>query len=319
MIEQGRLYWQALRPFSFPASVFPSLTGTLAAMVFHQREAGFSFSIVHAVMALIGSVAIHATSNVLNDYFDWRSGLDRPENSGRMNPLVQGIVSPTQIKLLAAVVGTVAVAIGAYFIAQCGMPIVWIVAVGAISAWAYTAPPLALKYRGIGELQVMISFGVLMTLGSYTVQAWQVMTHHAELAVVMLSLPQTLLIAAILHANNHRDRQGDSAAGVLTLSLHLGTSERSVFLGKVFVWSAFVVHGLIVLATHGEQYAIPAWTLLAWGSMPIARRALQLLPGSDNPTSPSFAAVVPAHARLQLLYGALMDVGLIIAAMTANG
>lgn len=319
MIERVQLYWRALRPFSLPASVFPSLMGSLAAMVFHQHESGFSFSIVHAIMALIGSVAIHATSNLLNDYFDWRSGLDRPENSGSMNPLVQGILTPIHIMLLAAVVGTIAVAIGAYFIAQCGMPILWIVAVGAISAWAYTAPPLALKYRGIGELQVMLSFGVLMTLGSYTVQAWQVMTHQAELAVVMLSLPQALLIVAILHANNHRDRQGDNAGGALTLSLHLGTSARSVFMGNVFVWSAFVVHGLVVLATHQERYAVPMWTLLAWGSMPIAHRALQLLGSSDNPNSPAYAAVVPAHAQLQLLYGALMAIGLIIAAMTANG
>ncbi len=314
-MERLKLWWRALRPFSFPASLFPSLTGSLAAAALHRSEPGFAFSVGDAVIAVLGCVAIHATSNVLNDYFDWRSGLDRSDNSGRMNPLVQQSLSPSQILRLAFACGLVACVIGAYFIAQSEGAIALIVAVGAFSAWAYTAPPFALKYRALGEVQVMLSFGVLMTLGSYMVQAELYANVESETAVLLLSLPQSLLIAAILHANNHRDRRGDRRAGALTLSLLVGSARRSVAVGRLLVWSAYAVHVVAVIATAGQRYEIPAWSLLAFASMPLARRARALLDGCDDPLSPAFAAVVPMHARLQMAYGGFMVTGLAIAAI----
>jgi 1,4-dihydroxy-2-naphthoate octaprenyltransferase len=163
----------------------------------------------------------------------------------------------------------------------------------------------------------MLSFGVLMTLGSYLVQAWQHSSFESELSVLLLSLPQSLLIAAILHANNHRDRRGDQSAGALTLSLAVGSARRSLALGKGFIWGAFILHGFIVLATAGERYAISAWSLVAWGSFPWAQRALALLDGSDDPTSEQFLRVVPMHAQLQAIYGGLMVVGVLVGALLA--
>lgn len=310
-----QMYWRILRPFSFPASVFPSLVGSLAALTLHQGEEGFAFSPLHAGLSLLGCIAIHATSNLLNDYYDWRSGLDRMDNSGQSNPLVQGTLSLAQMRKLIVQIAAIAIAIGLYFLAVCGPAIGWIIAIGAVSAWAYTAPPFALKYRGLGEVQVMLSFGVLMTLGSYIVQAWQVMNLASELSVLLLALPQSLLIAAILHANNHRDRRGDRAAGAQTLSLLLGSPHRSIVFAHSLVWGAYLLHGMVVFATQGNHYPIPAWTLLAWVSMPWAWRALRSLKGSDEPTSPHFATVVVQHARLQLFYGSLMVLGLAIAAI----
>jgi len=314
-MEQFLRWWRALRPFSFPASVFPSLTGSLAAAVFHRSEPWFAFSIVNAALALVGCVAIHATSNVLNDYFDWRSGLDQRDNSGRMNPLVQGTLTVQKFLALATVCAAVAVGIGAVFIIQTGWPIVWIIVIGALSAWAYTAPPLALKYRALGEVQVMLSFGVLMAVGSYVVQTGHHATLESESAVFLLSLPQSLLIAAILHANNHRDRRGDRQAGAQTLALLVGSARRSVAVGRMFVWGAYLVHVMIVGVTLGQRYAIPVWSLLSLLSLPWARRALELLDGSDDPASEAFAMVVPMHARLQMAYGSLMVLGLSIAAI----
>lgn len=312
-----RQAWQVLRPFSFPASAFPSLLGSAAAVACHGREQGFSFSLLDAALALVGCVAIHSVSNLLNDYFDWRSGLDRLDNSGRMNPLVSGWLRVQEFLRILAVVSAIALAIASYFLIRAGEAIAWVIAIGAISAWAYTAPPFSLKRRAFGELQVMLSFGVLMTLGSYLVQAWQHSSFESELSVLLLSLPQSLLIAAILHANNHRDRRGDQSAGALTLSLAVGSARRSLALGKGFIWGAFILHGFIVLATAGERYAISAWSLVAWGSFPWAQRALALLDGSDDPTSEQFLRVVPMHAQLQAIYGGLMVVGVLVGALLA--
>lgn len=309
-----QLWWRALRPFSFPASLGPSLTGICAAVAFHHAEETFTFSFFNAVLTVMGCIAIHATSNLLNDYFDWRSGLDTLENSGAVNPLVRKDMSPSEFLRLSAAVAACAIAIGAYFIVTVGMPVVWLVAVGAISAWAYTAPPLKLKWRALGEFQVMLSFGVLMTIGSYIVQAAMHATLQAQVSVLLLSLPQSMLIAAILHANNHRDRIGDRQAGAQTLSLMLGTSVRSVAAGRLLIASAYLLHGVIVLATLHEPYPIFPETLIAWVSFPLAWRAAMLLPGSDNSRQPQYAKVVPAHAQLQLVYSLLMIVGLVLAA-----
>jgi len=307
--------WRTLRPFSFPASVFPSLLGTAAAVAFHRREQGFAFAPFDALLALVGCVAIHSVSNLLNDYFDWRSGLDRLDNSGRMNPLVVGHITRSEFLAILGVVSAVAIGIAVYFLTRNGEAIAWVIAIGALSAWAYTAPPFNLKRRALGELQVILSFGVLMTLGSYLVQSGRFSSHESELSVLLLSLPQSLLIAAILHANNHRDRRGDRRAGALTISHIVGSAERSIAVGKAFVLGAYVVHGIVVLATAHQRYAIPVWTLLSMLSIPIARQALSLLNGSDNPTSEQFRLVVPTHARLQAIYGGLMVAGLVIDAI----
>lgn len=312
------LAWRALRSFSFPASVFPSLLGSAAAVAFHGRVQGFSFSFFDAALALIGCMAIHSVSNLLNDYFDWGSGLDRLDNSGRMNPLVSGQLRVQEFLRLLAVVSAGALVIAAYFLIHAGQALAWVIALGALSAWAYTAPPLSLKRRALGELQVMLSFGVLMTLGSYLVQARHYASLESEFSVLLLALPQSLLIAAILHANNHRDRRGDRSAAALTLSLAVGSVRRSIAVGKAFVWGAFILHGLIVLATVGERYAIPGWSLIAWGSFPWAQRALALLDGSDDPASEQFLRVVRMHVQLQAIYGGLMVAGVVVGALLVD-
>lgn len=305
-------YFSALRAFSFPASALPSLTGSVAALYMHHTETMYHFSWLYCFLALVGCLAIHSFSNVINDVFDYRSGLDSKENFGLKNPLVRGAMTERELLGLAGVLFGTALVIGMYFVWQCGILILLPVAFGAFSAYFYTAPPLKLKYRGWGDMQVMISFGVAMTLGSYYTQAHEVFANGLPdagtiLFVTAISLPQGVLIAAILHANNHRDRLSDARHGARTLASRLSksTSER---LQYALVCGAFLMQsGLMLLPSH----RLPLTTALTLLAIPQAIRVVRNIHRTEQPGTQAFILLVADAARLLLIYGTAMVLGLL--------
>ena len=310
---QASAYFSALRAFSFPASALPSLTGSVAALYLHHTLPGFSFSWLNCLLSLAGCLAIHSFSNVINDVFDFRSGLDSNENFGQKNPIVRGAITERHMLWFAAWLFGFAVVCGVFFLWNCGVWILVPVVFGASSAYFYTAPPLKLKYRGFGDVQVMVSFGVAMTLGSYYTQAHTVFGNGLPDAatavfVIGLSLPQGLLISAILHANNHRDRSSDSRFGAQTLASRLRpeTSER---LQYALVFGAFFVQATLMLL---PETRLPPMTALTVLSLPQAIRVARNIRRNERPSTPAFALLVAEAARLQLAYGAAFVAGLLI-------
>jgi hypothetical protein len=91
-----RLWWAASRPFSFTASVIPVMVGTLLA-------SEISYSWWKALLALFGAVAIHAGTNLVNDYYDHVKGADNPESLGPAGFIQQGTVTPRSV-LVAGIV-----------------------------------------------------------------------------------------------------------------------------------------------------------------------------------------------------------------------
>lgn len=305
-------YISALRTFSFPASALPSLTGSVVALYLHHAEATYRFSWLNCLFALAGCLAIHSFSNVINDFFDYRSGLDSKENFGLKNPLVRGAMTERELLGLAGVLFGIALAIGVYFVWQCGMLILLPVAFGAFSAYFYTAPPLKLKYRGWGDMQVMVSFGIAMTLGSYYTQAHEVFANGLPdtaimLFVVAVSFPQGLLIAAILHANNHRDRASDARHGARTLASRLSKSA-SERLQYALVGGAFFMQAVLMLL---PSHRLPLSTALTLVAIPQAIRVVRNIHRIEQPGTQAFVLLVADAARLLLIYGAAMVLGLL--------
>lgn len=307
-----RSYYRALRAFSFPASALPSITGSVLALdVLRQSSSAnptehYSFSWINALLSLIGCLAIHSVSNLINDLYDYRSGLDSAENFGMKNPLVNGSLTEKQIKTEIYTLFVLALAIGIYFIYQIGLPIVILVLIGAFSAWAYTAPPFKLKYRGLGDLQAMISFGILMTIGSYCVQPNAILSAEQLSKVFILSLPQGLLISAILHANNHRDRERDVQSSAYTIATRL-SYEWSVRYQYILVLGAYGIMGSCVLSGIA-----PFSTLLTILSIPLARKVLQNITKQEQPGTLAHRLLVADCARLQLVFGLLMVLGFVL-------
>ena len=300
-------YWLATRPYSFTASVVPAVFGSVLALALHE---GLAWSWVHFVLAVVGCVLIHTVSNLVNDIVDFDTGLDNDHNFGAANVLVQGLLTRREmIGLTIACLGG-ALAIGVYFALVAG-PFVWaLVGFGVLSAIFYTAPPFKLKYRGWGDIQVVLSFGILMMLGAYYTQAYPVAevswASAALWTVVAASLPLSLLVDAILQANNHRDLHTDPQFGANTLAARLGEGGSLAFFYALVLGAYAITVALVVFGV------LSAWTLLSFLSLPLALKVLRKARGRETLAKDDFGLIVMETAQLHLAFGVLMIAGTLL-------
>lgn len=299
----AQTWWIAFRPYSFTASVIPAVMGGVIALAMRaQGLVNFEFSVLNFVLCVLGCVAIHIVTNLVNDYFDHKTGLDNKENFGALNILVREMLTPKQVAMGAFVAFLVALAIGAYFIIDAkdkADALICLVLFGALSAYFYTAPPLSLKYRGLGDLQVILSFATLMVFGAYYVQ-----TKEFSWLPILYSIPIGLLVDNILHINNLRDIPADSKANISTLAIWLGENGAKK-LHYVLSFGAFVSLALLVLFAKLTPFA-----LLAFLALPAA---IKLSKEVQAMTQPNVDPMIVARAaQLHAQFGALMIVGLIV-------
>lgn len=287
-----RVWWMATRPFSFTASLVPVTLGAVLAAY------DGCFDPWLFALTLVGSVLIHAGTNLANDYFDWKKGADTPESLGPNRALQEGMLTPQQVFVGALVCFGVGSLIGLYLVALRGVFILMLGILSVLAGWFYTAGPKAFAYIGLGEIVVFIFMGPVMVIGSYYVQA-----QAAPLHVVLLSLPIGFLVAAILHANNMRDLEGDLAKNKRTLANILGR-QASKWEYLVLVSGSFVV--LVALVAIG--YA-PLLALLPLLVLPMGVSLVQRAFATDEPRK--LNRVLRATASLHGWFGWLMILGFV--------
>jgi 1,4-dihydroxy-2-naphthoate octaprenyltransferase len=299
----AQTWWIAFRPYSFTASVIPAVAGAVIALVMRaQGLVNFEFSVLNFVLCILGCVSIHIVTNLVNDYYDHKTGLDNQENFGALNILVQGALTPKQVAIGAVVAFVVALGIGAYFIIDAKEQahiLIYLVLFGALSAYFYTAPPLSLKYRGLGDLQVILSFATLMMFGAYFVQA-----KAFSWLPILYSIPIGLLVDDILHINNLRDIPADKKANISTLAIWLGENG-SKKLHYLLSFGAYLTLILLVLFA-----SLTPFVLLALLSLPAAVKLSKEVQALTQPNVDPM--IVARAAQLHAQFGALMIIGLII-------
>lgn len=289
--SSGRVWLRAIRPWSFAASVVPVAVGAGCAILAGQ------FSLPAFLLCMVGGVALQAGTNLVNDYYDWRQGADHTGSLGPSRVIQQGWLSPRAV--LTGGIGFFAFAALCGFVltALAGWPILLLGLVGVPLAYGYTAPPLKLAYRGLGELNVFFLMGPVMVLGG-------VLVHGAAGVGTALaaSVPVGFLVASILHANNIRDLDDDRRLGKRTVAtlVGLGWAKRE-FGGLVFGAYAVLV-GAVALRR------LPWTALLALLSLPLALRAHRTVTEESEPTR--LAPAVRQAARLHLYFGLLLALGL---------
>ena len=300
-----RVWFLALRPFSFTASLVPAIFGSLLPFAVPAAANGtpLRFDAVGFALVALGCVAVHAASNLINDVFDFRRGVDRPDNFGRVNPLVQRTMRPEHVSVEAAAMLALAAACGLALIERAGAargPLVALVVFGVLSAAFYTAPPLALKNRAIGDLQVLLSFALLMIFGAAYVQS-----HALSWVPLVDALPIGLLVVDILHINNLRDIDTDRAAGVRTLAIALGPR------GAKRLHRAYVAGAFVLLVALVAARLLPLTTLCAFAALPAAKRLDHAVDALGPAAADSL--IVVKTARFHALFGALLVAGVLVA------
>ncbi|WP_298613500.1 prenyltransferase [uncultured Thiothrix sp.] len=211
LLQQSPLvrYSLATRPAFLLASLMPVCVGTAAAI--YQ---GYVFQVGLFALSLLAILLIHAGVNVINDYYDEQNGTDRL-NTERLYPFTGGsrfiqnqVLSAEQTFAFAwSLLGT-AILLGLLLVWQTGLDLLWIGLAGCLIGWGYSAPPLQLNSRGLGEPAVAISIGVLAPLG-----AWYVQTSDLAEYPSLIGLPLGLLAMNILLINQFPDAKADAASG----------------------------------------------------------------------------------------------------------
>ncbi|MFL5725774.1 MAG: prenyltransferase [Chloroflexota bacterium] len=292
------LGWLALRSTRLPflsATIVPVVLGIAIA------ASEGTFDLLTAVLTVIGAACVQLGLNIANDVFDSVQGADElnvtpTQFSGGSRVIQYGLVSLRRMAGLAAGFYLAAAAIGLVLLAlRPSAALLVIGVVGILVSLAYTAPPLKLVYRGLGELVVAIGFGPLMLLGAYVVQSGGVVSREA----VVASLPIALLVALILYVNEIPDRRGDARAGKRTLPVRL--SRGAVVVGyKVAAAAAYVIVAVGVVVG-----LLPIPALLALATVPLALQVARgLEPNYDNPYG--LMAVMGVNIKVHLYVGLLL-------------
>jgi 1,4-dihydroxy-2-naphthoate octaprenyltransferase len=297
-------FWLALRTTRLPflsATAVPVLLG-IAVAASHG-----AFTWWTALLTLIGGSFAHLAINVSNDIFDTLSGADDANTtptqfSGGSRVAVYDLVTIKGLARLSIALFGVAAAIGLLLVAVTGsMLLLWIGIAGIFVGVAYTAPPLKLVYRGLGEFAVAIGFGPIMLLGAYVVQTGQL-----ALEPVLLSFVPGILIALILFVNEIPDRRSDAEAGKRTLPTRFAPQT----IQTAYLVAAIGAFALIVAGVIGG--VLPWPTLIALAAVPLVFRVhAGLKVHYDSPYT--LMAVMGTNVNLNLVVG-----GLLLAAYVAT-
>ncbi len=210
-------YFLATRPAFLSVTLIACLIGLATALF-----SGLSIAPLTAVATVVFALVAHAGVNVLNDYYDALNGTDAA-NTDRLFPFTggsrfiqNGVLTPRETAVFGFVLFGVVMLAGLWLMRVSDPGLFWIGAAGLLIGWAYSAPPLKLNSRGLGELCVTAGFLLLVTGTDY------VQRRGLSLGPLVTGLPFALLATNLLYINQFPDVKADGAAGKRTMIVRLG-------------------------------------------------------------------------------------------------
>ena len=288
-MKRFKVWFLETRPQFLTLSIVLAFLGT--AIAWHD---GY-FNLWHALLAGIGLVLTHASVNILNDYFDFRSGIDlstrRTPFSGGSGILPTGLLSPRQVLWLGIIMLLLAVPIGIYFVVIRGWELLPLLVVAAFFIVMYS--PYILK-KPWPEWAAGAGLGALPVLGMYFAQAG-VYTYNVAVACI----PSAFLVHNLLLLNELPDAEADTKASRQTLPITIGKKRAAIF------YSVVAISVYLWIIAWVAARVIPVWSLLALLSLPLTVRAINGALHFNEPAKlmPGMAANVMTVLLTQLLLG----------------
>lgn len=252
----------AAHPWSFPSSASPALIAISYVFYLYKTGAITEVNWTYGVLAFFGAVIFHAAGNLIGDYQDYMSGVDRMEKTGPIRLIVLGVFKPKPILIYGYIVLLVGILIGVYLLINTGLPLLFIGIVGIIAATLY----YKFKYVALGDLIIFLSFGWGIALGTV-----YVMTGQLIWPILLVVAPTGLLIVAILHANNTRDMLQDKAAGIKTQAMNLGLE------GSQVMYQTLLLVAYLLIAVAVMIRLLHPLAFLVLLSFPIAIKNIKLM------------------------------------------
>jgi 1,4-dihydroxy-2-naphthoate polyprenyltransferase len=294
-VSSPRPWLLASRPKTLTATLAPVVVGTgLAAGL---APAGIRWWL--AAVALLSAGCIQIATNLVNDAADFEKGADTAERLGPTRVTQSGLLKPRQVMMAAGVFFGLATMLGIPLVLAGGVPILVIGLLSIAAGYAYTTGPFPLAYLGLGEVFVILFFGLAAVKGMAYVLTGGSLSPWAELASIQVGLQSATLLAV----NNLRDVVGDRKAGKRTLAARFGERFARLEIAAL-VGLPFLLGGFWPLAHKPFALLVP---------LPAAALGVRLVRGVwTEPPSRRFNVFLAQSALLQLIFSVLLAIGLIL-------
>lgn len=288
-----KILWKLTRPHTLTASFVPVLIGTILSMFYVDLH------IWLFIAMLFSCLWIQIATNLFNEYYDFKRGLDTEDSVGIGGAIVRHGMKPKTVLMMALSSYGIALVLGIYICMNSSWLLALVGVIGMAIGYLYTGGPFPIAYTPFGELFSGLFMGSFFILISFFIQ-----TGTLNVQSILLSIPIAILVGAINLSNNIRDIEEDIKGGRKTLAILVG-SERAVYiLGAMFIISYIWVLGLVIFGT------INPWLLLVFLSIPKPIQAMKGFLGQKIPVKTIMA--MKATAQTNTVFGLLLSLGLLI-------
>jgi 1,4-dihydroxy-2-naphthoate octaprenyltransferase len=281
------------RPHTLTASFVPVLLGTALSLSHGEIHFGLFFAM------LIASLLIQAATNMFNEYYDYKRGLDNEHSIGIGGTIVRDGIKPRTVMQIALSLYGIALLIGVYI---CMSTSWWLALLGLVCmavGYLYTGGPFPIAYTPFGEIFAGFFMGMLIILISFFIQTGTVTTNS-----ILISVPILVLVGAINFSNNIRDLDGDKENGRKTLAILIGKKKAVTLMGYMFIFSYLWILGLIITDIA------PIWTVIVLLSIPKAMKSIKGFKAGVSPIQ--MAPAMKATAQTNTIFGFLLAIGILI-------
>lgn len=282
----------ASRPKTLTASFIPVLVGSALA----YRLAN-SFSIFIFICAFFSTLCIQIATNFINDVLDFEKGADTQERIGPTRVIQSGLLNKDQVRNVAFVLLVLATIFGLPLVIKGGLPILLIGLCSLLFAYAYTGGPYPLAYTGLGDIFVLIFFGIVAVSGTFYLH-----TDYWSISTVAGGMSVGLLATALIAINNLRDNEQDKKANKRTFAVRFGEK-----IAKAEI--ILIICCAYISLLHWRDCFVWA-EVLPLLTLPFA--GLIIFKLIKTKPSREYNSLLASSGVLHLLFGSLLALGLII-------
>ncbi len=284
-------WYIATRPWSLVMTFVSVCLGGVVSYSIGNFNPGYFF------LAMLGLIIAHMAANMTNDYYDVRDGVDSqsPTAQFRPHPLLHNELSKRGYKAVIAALYAVGFTISLYFTWVRGLQVLAFTVLGVFLGIFYTADPIKLKYRSIGEISVFLVWGPLIVGGVY-----YVLTGVFSIEPMLKSIPVGLLVALVVYSNNLRDTVIDAKMGIKTITTNR-TAHEGFTLYKILLASAYA--STIVLIAGG---LLSIFSLIVFFTVVEANKILKQFSEKIPLNSDQITSQLTLHFGLLLVTGELI-------------
>lgn len=287
-------FFLCTRPHSYPASIAPVLFGATFALVYN-----INFSYVKFILFLLACLLIQAATNLFNEYYDYKKGLDKVDSEGISGSIVKGNLTSKEVMTGAIILYALAFVLGIILTLMTSITVLIVGIVCMIFGYLYTGGLYPIAYSPFGEIVSGFFMGtIIIALGFYF------QTSFVNSDVIIVSLPLFIMIGGILLANNIRDLDNDKISGRHTFAILVGRNSAITTLAVGFV-IVYLLNIIFSITSYGSLFNL--FTLL---TVPLA---LKIIKGfRNNSDKKTMAPFMVLTAKLTIFIGFIMSLANIL-------